>query len=348
MRIETKCLPTGNLPYENITLATHMIAKLFYDFPYIAFLPNISQNETTEIRTLESMPGVAYKDNKLILRVGTEKYSKDIERLNKAFNNPTYKNLEKYSFKSEFLEKYLQIIKKFNSKYACVNLLGPFTISQLLIQSAKEQVLADKNFRKLFIQSICVKSLWIINKIKEFCPTTIPVIILEEPKLGQLGIIKRQDEEITVELVTNMISRVVTKLHEAGSIVGVQCFEKCDWSVPINAGVDLISFDAYNNPNNLNIMPEIITKYLQQGGMINWGIVPTISESIVKGLTVDYIANRLNTTMSGLILSGVPSDLVYKSALVSLNGNTNHLPVIFAERACMLAKQIASRLFTKS
>ena len=236
------------------------------------------------------------------------------------------------------------MIQKFHSKNACVNILGPFTVSQILTDTAHEQVLADKSYRKLFVQAVCVKALWIIEKIKEYSPNTVPVVILEEPMLYQFGMLKRENKEITSTIVTGMFSQVVEKLKSHGAIVGVQCLEKCDWSIPINAGVDLISYDAYNNPNNLGIFPEILTEFLHKGGMINWGIVPTLSDNMVMGLSVEYLHKRLLTTFDGIILSGVPADLLYKSALVSLNGNVNHLSVMFAEKAIMLATQHGSRL----
>ena len=133
-------------------------------------------------------------------------------------------------------------------------------------------------------------------------------------------------------------------MKEHGAIVGVQCMEKCDWSIPIKAGTDLISFDAYNNPNNLGIIPDIITKFLNKGGMINWGIVPVLSDNMVMYLNIDYLQNRLSSTIEGIVLSGVPKDLLYDSALVSLNGDTDKLSVMFAEKAIMLAEKLGSRL----
>ena len=246
------------------------------------------------------------------------------------------------------MEKYLQMINKFKSPNAYINILGPFTVSQMLLASAQEQVLVDKSYRKLFIQAVCVKALWVIVEIKQVCPETVPVVILEEPMLSQLGMVKRENENITTDIVINLFSKVVEKLKQTGAIVGIQCLEKCDWSVPIKAGVDLISFDAYNNPNNLGIIPEIVTDFLRKGGMINWGIVPVVSDNMVKGLTIDYLYKRLSSTFGGIILAGVPAELLYQTALVSLNGDTDKLSIMFAERAMMLANQLASRLTVQS
>lgn len=344
MRLADGYLPIGKLPYNNIKLITAMQAKLYRNFPFMAFLPLVSEEDTLEKRTFDNIPGVIFKDGKVTMKTGSEKYEKEMAELDKAFKNPSKKNLEKYKFDTPFSEKFEQMLHKFKPQNACVNILGPFTVSQILFKTIQEQSLTDKNFKKLFVKAVCIKGLWAINKIKHYSPNTVPVIILEEPMLGQFGMVKRENDEITPETVINLFSRVSEKLKSAGAIVGVQCMEKCDWSLPIRGGVDLISYDAYNNPNNLSIIPEILTSFLQKGGIINWGIVPVLSESILKGLTIDYLVKRLTATMSGVTLSGVPAGLLYQSAMVSLNGDTNHLPILFAEKAMILSRQLASRL----
>lgn len=344
MKLATRCIPLGTLPYDSIESTTRMAAKLFSKLPFLPVLPKVSEEDSVVNYTLEGIPGVKIKDGEIVLKTSSTSYKQAMAKLDKAFNNPDSCNLEHFSIKAAFMEKYFQMIKKFKSPNAVINLLGPFTISQILNSIAEEQILADKSYRKLFIQAVCVKALWVIEKIKEVNPNTVPIIMLEEPRLGQLGVLKRENEEITSELVVAMFTRVVEKIKEAGAIVGVQCFEKCDWQVPISAGVDIISFDAYNNPNNLCIIPEQISEFIERGGKINWGIVPVMTESIVKELNIDYLSSRLFSTMQGLILAGVPAKNVYDSALVSIQGNVDKLPIIFAEKAIILSTQLAQKI----
>lgn len=348
MKLATRCIPFETLPYDTIEPATRMTAKLFEKMPFIAILPKCNAEDSLLDRTLKNIPGIRIKDSKLVFKSSSAHFKQDLLKLDVAYNKPTKENLAPYAIDAYFLEKYLQIIKKFKSPNAYINILGPFTISQLLMNAADEQILADKSFRKLFIQAVCVKALWIADKIREYNPNVKPIVMLEEPLLGRVGEVKRENEEITVELITNMFAKVVEKLKENDIVVGVQCMEKCDWKIPINAGVDIISFDAYNNPNNLCIIPELITEFLERGGKINWGIVPVMTESVVKALNVDYIAKRLFATMEGLILAGVSEKLVYNSALVSVQGQVDKLPVIFAEKAIILATQLAKKIPVKS
>lgn len=348
MRIATRCLPVGALPYKDIKHTTAMMAKLFSETPFLALLPNISNTETVVDRVFENIPGITYSDGNVVLNAGGQNYKEDMKHLSDTFNKPSINHLEKYRFDAHFLEKYLQMIKKFKSTNAFFNILGPFTVSQILNETAQGQILVDKSYKKLFIHAVCVKALWMIEKIKETCPTTVPVIILEESMLSQLGMIKREKEDTSNKLVVDLISQVTNKLQQAGAIVGVQCMEKCDWSIPIKAGVDFISFDAYNNPNNLTIIPELLIDFIRKGGMINWGIIPVLSDEMVKGLTIDYLYKRLSSTIGGTILAGVPAELLYNSALISLNGDMDKLSVFFAEKAILLANQLGSKLLVRN
>ena len=68
----------------------------------------------------------------------------------------------------------------------------------------------------------------------------------------------------------------------------------------------------------------------------------------MSDLNIDKITSRLFKTFESLIIAGVPADYVYKSALVSIQGNLNHLPIIFAEKAAILADQLSKRLPIKN
>ena len=344
MKLATRCIPLGTLPYENIESTTKLAAKLFDKLPFLPELPFVSQEDNIISRTLENIPGIRMKEKRVKLKVASNHYKQGMVKLEKAFNKPVIENLQPFAINSPFMEKFFQLIKKFKSPNAIVNLLGPFTITQILENAAEEQMLIDKTYRKLFIQAVCVKALWIIEKIKEANPDTVPLIMLEEPKFSQLGDIKRDNEDVTIELVTSLFAKVIDKLHDAGALVGIQCLDKCDWKIPINAGVDLISFDAYNNPNNLSILPEQIIEFVSRGGKINWGIIPTTNEATIKAINLDEMEKRLFATFENLIIAGVPTKFVYNSAYVSVQGDLEKQPLIFAEKAIILASQLAKKI----
>lgn len=347
MELPEKVLPVGALPYDNIKQTTAVMARFFKCAPFIPLLPNFSPTESIINRTFENLPGVAFVDDKFVIKVGTAEFRERLSAYENAFNNIEEADINQFGFQAGFLEKYFQMIQKFKPPIAYINLLGPFTFYQLITDIAERQIIADKSYRKLFILAICVKAMSIMQEIKKYSPDTVPVVILEESLLGQFTVMKHKNESLTSEFVIYMLSKVIEKLKKHGAVVGVQCMEKCAWSIPIKAGADLISFDAYNNPNNLDIIPEVIAEFITNGGKINLGIVPVTSSAVVESLNIEYLNKICSMAIDRLALTGLPHDVIKKSLMISLNGDTNNLSSMFAEKVIMLTNQLASRIFIR-
>lgn len=347
-KVSFKCLPVGDLPYEDNMAATRMMVKLFEQIPYLAMMPIADSNDNLVNRTLTHIPGVKIKDKKVHFRDGNDNFKAAFAKLDEAFNSFDVEKLERFKLESFFFPKYMQILKRIKPKETVVNIFGPFTVSQKLEHKDKLQLLSDKFYRKLVVQAVAVKAMWAIAQIKSVSPETVPIIVLEEPLLYKYGDIKRENEDVTRDIVINMFSKVIQKIKECHGLVCIQSFEKCDWQIPIEAGADIISFDAFNNPNNLNIIAEKVNNFLIGGGRINWGIVPVRNESIVRALTIDKLVNHFEKTVESLIDSGVSERLAYNRSLVSIQGNIDKLPLIFAEKALILSTQLAKRIPYKS
>lgn len=347
-KVSFKCLPVGDLPYEDNMATTRMMVKLFEHIPYLAMMPVADPNDNLINRTLTHIPGVKIKDRKVHFRDGNDNFKESSAKLDEAFNSFDIEKLDRFKLESFFFPKYIQILKRVKPEETVVNILGPFTVSQKLEHKDKLQLLADKFYRKLIIQSVAVKAMWAIAQIKSASPETTPIIVLEEPLLYRYGDIKRENEEVTRDVIINMFSKVIQKIKECHGLVCIQSFEKCDWQIPIEAGADIISFDAFNNPNNLNIIAEKVNNFLIGGGRINWGIVPVRNETTVKALTIDKLINHFVKTVENLIDAGVSERLAYNRSSVSIQGNIDKLPLIFAEKALILSTQLAKRIPYKS
>lgn len=344
MHLSLKCLPNGALPYLDDKLPTKMMTKLFEDVPYLGLFPRVDEHDNLVDMTFENIPGIKVGTRRIILKSDTDAFAKKFDQMDKVYNNPTAESLEEYKTTCFFLQKYLKILERIKPKETVFSLLGPFTMAQMISIKDDIQLLSDKYYRKFLTEAICLKAMWFINKIKEVSPETLPIVIFDEPKFNQFGMVKKENEDVTKDTVVHFYSKIFEKLREYGAAVGVQSFEKCDWQVIMEAGADLISFDGYNNPYNLNIIADKVNHYLANGGHINWGMVPVQSESIVKSLTIDNLYNRFISTIESLIDSGVSERLAYNRAMVSLQGDTDSLPLIFAEKALILSTQLAQKI----
>ncbi|MBR6126568.1 hypothetical protein IKQ21_02690, partial [bacterium] len=293
------------------------------------------------------LPGISIDGKKIVLNIVSPFFPADAEKMDKVYNNPTDDDLELYSVESFYRDKFFQMVERTRPTEAIIHLLGPFSFSQMIMNREENQLLEDKLYRKYVVQALTVKAMWFVRRVKNLSPNTTPLIVFEEPRLNEFGFINKTYPEVTKEIVVGMFSKVFQSLKAAGAAICVQCFNKCDWQLPLEAGIDVLSFNAYTNPSNISIIADKITKFLEGGGYINWGIVPVMSEEMVKSLTTDLLANRFMKTAQGLVDEGVKRELIYSRSMVSVQGEFYNLPLIFTEKALMASIQLSERVFKK-
>ena len=347
MKLNFRNFPYGSLPYDNSQLCKQMMLRLYEHIPYLAELPLIDKNDNIRTRTFDNIPCVVIKEGKFLLPECTnEKFIMSISHMEHACNSDNPEDYAPYgSSESPYSSIYYEMLKRLKPEYTIVNLLGPFSFANMVFNRNATVLLTDRAYRKYIINAVTVKALWFISKIKEASPETKPIILFEEDLLYKYGTLKRTSDEINKETVVTLLSKVYTKIQKAGGIVAVQSFEKCNWQLIFDsAGVNMISFDAYNNPNNLHIISEHVNRFLAKGGYINWAIVPVNSEIAIKGLNLDTSYNRLINTMESLISEGVSADLIYRQATISVQGHMSQLPILFAEKALMLTDKLSKKL----
>ena len=347
MKLNFRNFPYGSLPYDNVQLCKQMILRLYEHIPYLPSLPLIDKNDNIKFRTFENIPCVTLKEGKFLLPDCTnEKFVSTLGKMEIAYNSDNPEDYAHYSSSdSPFSEIYYEMIRRFKPEFTVVNLLGPFSFANMVFNKNATVLLTDRAYRKFIIQAVAVKAMWFISKIKEASPNTTPIILFEEDLLYKFGTIKRTSDEITKETVITLFNKVFSKVQKAGGFVAVQSLEKCNWQLVFDSGcVNLISFDAYNNPNNLHIIADSVNKFLVKGGYINWAIVPSNSEISIRGLNAENAYDRLIKALESLIAEGVSADLVYRQATVSVQGNMETLPILFAEKALMMAEQLSKRI----
>ena len=347
MKLNFRNFPYGSLPYDNIQLCKQLMLRLYENIPYLAELPLIDKNDNIKVKTFENIPCVTLKDGKFLLPECTnEKFILSISQLEQACNSDNPEDYTPYgSNGTPYSNIYYEMLKRLKPEYTIINLLGPFSFANMVFNKNATVLLTDRAYRKYIVQAITVKALWYISKIKEASPETKPIIMFEEDLLYKYGTLKRTNEEINKETIITLFSKIFTKVQKSGGVVAVQSLEKCNWQLVFETeGVNIISFAAYNNPNNLNIISDAVNRFLSKGGYINWAIVPVTSEIAIKGLNLDTAYNRLINTMESLISEGVSADLIYKQATVSVQGHMSQLPILFAEKALMLTDKISKKL----
>ena len=159
-----------------------------------------------------------------------------------------------------------QIIRETKPKYAKGQVIGPFTLASILNDKNGKSALYDETLREVIIKLLTLKALWQIKHIKLANPDTVPIIFMDEPSISQLG----TSAYLTIKdyEVVSMLEEVSNIIKENGGLSAIHCCGKCDWELPISAGVDIINFDAYAYSEHFSLFGKAIEKHLNKGGKI--------------------------------------------------------------------------------
>jgi methionine synthase II (cobalamin-independent) len=173
------------------------------------------------------------------------------------------------------------------------------------------------------------------KRFNELFPGTPTIIFFDEPSLSSFGSafsgLNRED--------------VIHSLNECFDAVkgfkGIHCCGNTDWSVLLSTNVDILSFDAYGYLGTLSLYPKELKTFLERGGLLAWGIVPT-SEAILKE-DAESLFNRFKEEVKILSKKGIDPALLQRAILTPSCG-TASLPIHLAERACELTAEVSKRL----
>lgn len=166
---------------------------------------------------------------------------------------------------------------------------GPFTLLSGLKDQDDRLGYYDPTIRDMAVKHIAMKAAWQVRFLKE--AADLPVLLfIDEPALAGLGssaFISISKDDIAADL-----SEVVGAVHLAGGLAGVHVCANTDWGLLLASEIDIISFDAYNFFERFITCRNEIRSFLDRGGIIAWGIIPTSEEEHITRESSDSLVAR--------------------------------------------------------
>lgn len=296
----------GSLPHRNPDEACKLILKTF-DIPFWPQLPNISFKESMIIQYSEGMPYIKINEDKQeswVIRDGGD----DLERFYEAVTEKS-----KIAISEDYaigLHTFLKMIKGRRFKTLKGHVTGPVTFTLGLKDNYGRFVYFDEELREISLMLLKAKALWQINILRQHSDRVI--IFIDEPILSAIG----SSSYLGVDSaeVLRLLKDMVFSIEDAGGISGIHCCGRADWPIVVKSGTKIISFDAFEYFDAFAIYHEEIKNFLQAGGYLAWGIVPTsdainsADDKSIKKLMESYLKN---------MYEHIPSELVNSRILIT-------------------------------
>lgn len=345
--LNLNCLAIGSLPHSNLNQAMAVVENNFKNIPFWPQLVKINKNEDMIIQFLEKMPSFFLGKDSLDTDYDNffedlEQFFMDYEEIISDINSDV---LDKYEISEEFslsFPKFIELIKKYKPHFAKGQIVGPFTLSTTLVDKDGKCAFYDETLREIIVKTLTLKALWQIKQIKKANPDTTPIIFIDEPSISQLG--TSAFVTISQEDVINMFKEISDIIKENGALSAIHCCGKCDWSVPIKSGVNIINLDAFSFAQNLSLFKNDIETFLKRKGKIAWGIVPTLDKDALVQSDLNTLTLKFKEAVSYLTKKGIDEKLIIENSIVSPSCGAGALSEELAEKAMSLTKNLSDIL----
>lgn len=348
------CMAIGSLPHNDLKQAMQIVSENFPKIPYWPQLAKLNRNEDMSTQFLEGIPGLSFNEvsAKIYLENESDEFFAQLENFfldyEEIISNKRFELLEKYAVtekNSTTFGPFLNIISETKPEYAKGQIIGPFTLATTLTDISGKCAFYDETLREIITKTLSLKALWQIVSIKQTNQNTVPIIFIDEPSLSQLG--TSAFITISKEEVISIIQEVSDVIKENGAISAIHCCGKCDWNVPIQSEVDIINLDGYFFAQNLSLFSNELKPFLQNKGMIAWGIVPTLDKEALEAANIATMVSKFDEAIGYLIKKGIDKNLLIQHSMITPSCGTGALTVELAEKAMNLTKELSVKLKEK-
>jgi hypothetical protein len=322
----------GSLPHTDPDRACRLVLDTF-DIPFWPQLPQRSFREFMIPQVSEGMPSLKIDEQRETIWVGED--GKDLTIFYETIaDNPKLAISEEfasglYAFRRALTGRYFQFIKG--------HLTGPLTFTLGLRDVQGRAVYFNEELREISLLLLQAKIRWQIGILQPFAERVI--IFIDEPVLSALG--SSSYIGVAPEEALRLLQATADTVKESSALPGIHCCSNADWSLVINSGVTIVSFDAYDYLNTLALYPTEFTSFLENGGYLAWGIVPT-TEALQHENT-ESIKQRLEQGID-LLSHAIPAALLQSQILLTPSCGTGSRSPAETEQIFLMLSELSSAM----
>lgn len=291
------------MPHRDVDRALQV--ALSVDVPFWPQLPLYSYYEDMYVQASEHFPGILLDLEKRTLRFSMEKFSTELEDTLAHFEEPTY-----FDVSQTYSAVYRRFLAIDLSDRPAIRgqLEGPISFGFNVLDQDDRPILFNDTVRPFMLEFMAKRVNVQLERLKKRNPNAF--MFIDEPGLqflfsamtGYSDMAAKSD----MELFFSMIQRPR----------GVHLCGNPDWDFLLGLDLDILSLDVYTNGEVFASYAESIKEFLERGGVLVWGIVPTNVEPF-ETENSDSLEKRLLEVWDILKKRGIDLEFLLSRSLLS-------------------------------
>jgi len=302
---ETRLCTTamGILPHTDVEAALALAMSV--DIPFWPQLPRTSFYEDMYAQASEGLPGAVLDLENERVTFDTARFYDELLGYAEASQDPAYFSLSPAY--SAVYQRFLAL--DFRDRVAIRGqMIGPISFGLKIADEARRPIIYNSDVKAILLEFLAGKINRQLAEMQAVHPNAF--VWLDDPGLefifsslsGYTDMVARED-----------LAEFLSNLH---GLKGLHLCGNPDWDFLLGASLDLLSFDAYARGEVLVRYTDQIRRFLDRGGVLSWGIVPT-GTSDLTGEDVQTLAGRLEAQWDYLAGQGIDRERIVRQGMLA-------------------------------
>ena len=291
------------MPHTDVERALETALSL--DVPFWPQLPNYNYYEDMYVQAAEHFPGIVLDLKERTLRFSMDKFVEELEETLMHFDDPAIFDIsETYSVVyHRFLALDLADRPAIRGQ-----LEGPISFGFNILDQDERPILFDDTVRP-FMLDFMVKRLNVqLARLKQRNGNAF--MFVDEPGMQFLFSAMAGYGDLKAKGDLDQFFSQVDRPR------GIHLCGNPDWDFLLNLDLDVISLDVYTNAEIFSSYAASVRKFLDRGGAIVWGIVPTGFEAFAQE-EIPSLIQRLENVWKVLWSKGVDREQLIARSMLS-------------------------------
>lgn len=291
------------MPHTDVERALETALSL--DVPFWPQLPNYSYYEDMYVQAAEHFPGILLDSDERTLRFSIEKFAEELEEALLWLDDPVHLDVsEEYSVVyHRFLALDLQDRPAIRGQ-----LEGPISFGLNIVDQDGRPIIFDDTVREFMLDFMAGRVNAQLARLKERNPNAF--MFVDEPGLQYLFSAMSGYSDLKAR---GDLERFFSRVDRPR---GVHLCGNPDWDFLLDLDLDVLSLDVYTNGEIFASYAPAVERFLDRGGVIVWGIVPTGFEAFARE-EIPSLVERLEDVWQTLWSRGIDRELMISRSMLS-------------------------------
>jgi hypothetical protein len=195
--------------------------------------------------------------------------------------------------------------------YVKGQIAGPLTVALELKDQQGRPAYYQEDLRDMLVRTLALNARCQAAALASLDRT--PIIFIDDPAISAYG--SKFHLALDRKEIIKDLNFIFSAIEATGAITGIHSCEAVDWSLLLETQVRILSLDAYRFGDSLVPYVESLRGFLERGGVVAWGIIPTLDDPFVE--SVDSLLQRLDTLWESLFSKGPKRNTVLRQCIIT-------------------------------